>query len=232
MTGITVEIQRKVFGDRTILSDIGFTLAPGEVAALLGPSGCGKTTLLNLMGGIDEDFEGHVTASGAPVSMVFQAPRLLPWRTLAENIVIAGHVTELKAKDLLASVGLEADTDTYPEKASLGMQRRAALARALAVDPGLVLMDEPLVSLDQKNASQMLELIRSRLLETGASAVIATHHKDEALALADRILELGGTPTTLVGNSPSPLDRDARRDVHNVRAAIQHWVKTDDHAAG
>ncbi|MEM7239291.1 MAG: ATP-binding cassette domain-containing protein [Pseudomonadota bacterium] len=232
MTGITVKITRKAFGDRTILSDIGFKLAPGEVAALLGPSGCGKTTLLNLMGGIDDDFEGDVTASGAPVSMVFQAPRLLPWRTLTENIVIAGHVTELKAKDLLASVGLDADTDTYPEKASLGMQRRAALARALAVDPGLVLMDEPLVSLDQKNASQMLELIRSRLLETGASAVIATHHKDEALALADRILELGGTPTTLVRNSPSPLDREARLDVRNVRSAIQHWAKTDGHAAG
>lgn len=231
MSAVRVAIATKAYGHQTVLNDVTFELVDGEIAALLGPSGCGKTTLLNLLAGIDDDFVGTITRPSAPASMVFQAPRLLPWRTLTENIAIASGVGDEDALRLLTSVGLGEAASVYPEKASLGMQRRAALARALAVKPGLVLMDEPLVSLDQENAAQMIDLIRVHLAETGASAVISTHQRDEALALADRVLELGGTPATLIRDEPSPLDRMRRRDPDAVRAATRTWFSKSDQAA-
>lgn len=229
MIGLNVAIMAKSFGGRSILGDLAFSLAPGEVACLLGPSGCGKTTLLSLIAGLDDDFEGTIERPDGRIAMVFQAPRLLPWRTLTENIaLIPGAGGTQAARDKLAEVGLAEAADAYPEKVSLGMQRRAALARALAIEPGLILMDEPLVSLDPDNAIAMRLLIGDLLTRSGAAALIATHDRREALALADRILELGGTPATLIRDRSSPLIAGERSDADAVEAVYREWFGSND----
>ena len=145
----------------------------------------------------------------------------MPWRTLAQNIALIPGAHGLDdARERLARVGLGASADQYPEKVSVGMQRRAALARALAIRPALVLMDEPLVSLDADTAREMRSLLSETLHDAGVAALIATHDRREALHLADRIVELGGSPTTVVRNRQSPLDRHARRDMVQVEAAL------------
>ena len=217
---LRVAVREKRFGARTVLRDVAFTLAPGETAALLGPSGVGKSTLLGLVAALDRDFAGEIARPPGRVAFAFQTPRLLPWRTLAQNIALipgAGDLT--RARALLADVGLGEAADVYPERASLGMQRRAALARALAVRPSLLLMDEPLASLDAANAAAMRDLIRRVLAETGATALIATHDVAEALALTGRALTLGGAPATLTADRPSPLSPAARADAAAVAAA-------------
>jgi NitT/TauT family transport system ATP-binding protein len=232
MSGLDVAIRAKRFGPAQGLGEIAFTLAPGERAALIGPSGVGKSTLLAILAGLDAEFEGSVRRPPGRVAMAFQTPRLLPWRTLAQNIaLVPGAGGPDRARALLADVGLAEAADKHPERVSLGMQRRAALARALAVRPSFLLLDEPLVSLDAANAEAMRALIRRLLDETGAAAIIATHDRREALALADRVLELGGAPARLIADRPSPLDRTARLDPAQVEALHHDWFGAADCAA-
>lgn len=222
--GVDVDVAAKRFADNHVLSAIRFTLAPGERAALLGPSGVGKSTLLSLIAGLDDDFEGRIDRGAGVLAMVFQTPRLLPWRTLEQNLMIAApDAGRDAARAALAEVGLEAAAETHPERVSLGMQRRASLARALLVRPDLLLMDEPLVSLDVDSTRSMRALILKTLDLTGAAAIIATHDRREALALTDRALEIGGDPATLIRDRASPLDRGARRDEARVAAAAEDW---------
>lgn len=221
MTGLSVDIASKRFGAHEVLGEIRFALEPGERAALLGPSGIGKSTLLSLIAGTDPAFDGTITRPEGRIAMVFQTPRLLPWRTLAENIEIVPGARE--GRDLLASVGLAEAADQHPEKVSLGMQRRAALARAMAVQPDLILMDEPLVSLDPASASEMRRLLTKMLDRTGAAALMATHDRREALMLTDRVLMLDGPPARLVSDRRSPLDRETKRDEAAVEAVHAEW---------
>ena len=219
--GLTIAVAGKRFGDKAVLGPITARLEKGERAALLGPSGIGKSTLLNLIGGVDRGFEGRIERGPGRIAMVFQSPRLLPWRSLAENIALIPGAGGLdRARGLLAEVGLGDAADEHPEKVSLGMQRRAALARALAVAPSLILMDEPLVSLDPASADAMREMLIKTLDLTGATALIATHDRREALAIADRVLELDGPPAMLVRDRASPLDRLARRNVADVERVL------------
>jgi NitT/TauT family transport system ATP-binding protein len=222
--GLAIEVGAKRFGDREVLGEVDLVLAAGERAALLGPSGIGKSTLLAIAAGIDTDFEGRVLRPAGRVAVIFQNPRLLPWRTLAENIALVPGAGDLAhARALLAEVGLGDAADLHPERVSLGMQRRAALARALAVDPALLLLDEPTVSLDADSAAAMRELLRVAMERTGATALIATHDRAEALTLGDRVIELGGHPARVVRDRRSPLDRAARRNPAAVGSVHAHW---------
>ena len=216
-------------GGRRLVGPLNLGVSPGVIGAVLGPSGIGKSTLLNLVAGFDTDYQGTITPPHGRLAMVFQSPRLLPWRTLAQNIALIPGAPDLAAaRTLLAEAGLAEAADQYPEKVSLGMQRRAALCRALAVDPALILLDEPLVSLDPATAEQMRQLLRRTLDVTGATALMTTHDRREALALADRILEIGGSPATLVRDRPSPLSRAERLDPDKVETAYKALFKHPD----
>src|SRR5271166_6031167 len=132
-----------------ILSDLAFRLEAGRIGALIGPSGCGKSTLMRIVAGLDQSFEGRVEKPPGPLAVVFQEPRLLPWRTVEENIRLAAPRLGDKELDaLLKPLGLGEHRSYFPGELSLGLARRTALARAFSVKPALLLLDEPFVSLD------------------------------------------------------------------------------------
>lgn len=199
---LTVRIDEKRYrGVRDVVAVRGleFTLAAGSFVALVGPSGCGKTTLLDIIAGLDRDFRGTVARPPGRLGMVFQNPRLLPWRTLSENLALAAPAaTPAELAALLAAVGLADCADAYPRQLSLGMQRRAAVARAFAVRPDLLLLDEPFVSLDAANAETMRALLRDMLARHPATVLMVTHDLEEAAALAERVLFLSERPARVV----------------------------------
>ncbi|WP_286238445.1 ABC transporter ATP-binding protein [Neptuniibacter halophilus] len=193
------QVQPVQGGGRLILDRIGFTVAPGETICILGPSGCGKSTLLNQLAGL-----GRAPAwqAGSPdTGYLFQEPRLLPWRTVMQNLLLVEPDPD-KVISLLQQVGLAEYTGYYPTQISLGMARRVALVRCLLIQPELVLMDEPLASLDLNTADEMLALIRKLIVDDPARSLIyVTHQIDEALALADRIIVMTGSPGRIVLDS-------------------------------
>lgn len=228
MRGLRVALRGKTFDGSPVLGPVVFDLAAEERVALIGPSGIGKSTLIGLIAGVDPVFDGRIDRPDGPVAMVFQSPRLLPWRTLAQNVALVPGCDMARARLLLAEVGLAAAADLHPERVSLGMQRRAALARALAVEPAAILLDEPMVSLDPASAATMRALLTEAFDRTGAIGLIATHDRREALALADRVLELGGRPAELVSDRRSPLDRTERRDPEAVERVHAAWFGAAD----
>jgi ABC-type nitrate/sulfonate/bicarbonate transport system ATPase subunit len=183
-----------------VLANLSFALEEGETGALIGPSGCGKSTLMRILAGLDRDFEGsvHVPADGR-LGMVFQEPRLLPWRSVEDNVRLAApNVSEAEVAALFATLGLSEHGTHFPGELSGGLARRAALARAFAVRPTLLLLDEPFVSLDAPLARQ-LQRDLARLVESrGMITVLVTHDIDEAIALADRIFVLSARPAHVV----------------------------------
>ena len=185
----------------SVIADLAFTLEEGETGALIGPSGCGKSTLMRILAGLDRDFEGSVQVPArGRVGMVFQEPRLLPWRSVQDNVQLAApHASEAEVAALFAALGLSEHRTHFPGELSVGLARRAALARAFAVRPTLLLLDEPFVSLDAPLARQ-LQRDLARLVESrGMITVLVTHDVDEAIALADRIFVLSARPAHVLG---------------------------------
>jgi NitT/TauT family transport system ATP-binding protein len=216
-------------GRLEVLGQLAFTVASGEVVALVGPSGCGKTTLLRIIAGLDRDFRGEVSL---PVSitlgMVFQEPRLLAWRTVGDNVRLAApSISDAELTALFATLELSEHRDHYPGELSLGLARRAALARAFAVKPDLLLLDEPFVSLDDELAArlreELVELVNRRSLMT----LLVTHNLDEAIGLADRILFLSSSPAQLLAEFPVDCPRAARRpdDIAALRNRIMRRIR-------
>ena len=189
--------------------------------ALLGRSGAGKSTLLRIALGLDRAFEGRVRLPPGRIGAVFQEPRLLPWLTVAENLrlVVTEGVPEPDIAALLAAVGLSDATMRRPGELSLGMARRAAIARALAVDPAILVLDEPFVSLDRQLASTLGALLASRARQRGTLVLVTMHDVGHALAIADRILVLHGAPATLAADVAVPA-RDDAAAVARVRAEL------------
>jgi NitT/TauT family transport system ATP-binding protein len=186
---------------RSILHDVHFSLRQGEVCALLGPSGCGKTTLLRIVSGLDADFEGRlVLPREHKIGMVFQEPRLLPWRSVAQNLRLVGTSSDNDLAEIIAALRLSRHLDHFPGELSLGLARRVAIARAFAVKPDLLLLDEPFVSLDAALAARLREELLALVLKRKATTLIVTHDVEEAIAIADRILVLSAAPGRLIAD--------------------------------
>lgn len=182
-----------------MLQNVVVQLDPGETLALVGPSGVGKSSLLRVIAGIDTRHDARCTVHGT-CAMVFQEPTLLPWRTLFDNIRVttgAGHSAIAAALD---DVGLLARAEDYPSQLSLGQQRRLALARAFAVQPDLLLLDEPFVSLDPALVDEMMTLFATLRAQHNVATILVTHIAEEAQKLADRIVTLGGSPGTILSD--------------------------------
>lgn len=184
-----------------VIAGVAFTLEEGETGALIGPSGCGKSTLLRIIAGLDRDYEGFVhTPAQERIGMAFQEPRLLPWRSLEDNIRLAApQATDHEIDALLTALGLAEHRTHFPGELSLGLARRAALARAFAIRPTLLLLDEPFVSLDTPLALQLQHDL-ARLVESRSmSTLLVTHDLGEAIHLADRIFVLSPRPARVIG---------------------------------
>ena len=206
------------------LREISFGVGAGELAALVGPSGCGKSTLLRIIAGLRPATSGTVGVGGRPVDgplhavgMVFQAPVLLKWRRVLDNVLLPAELAGLdsrryepRARELLSLVGLDGFADKYPRELSGGMQQRAALCRALLLDPPLLLMDEPFGALDAMTRDELnLELLRvwGEGNERRKTIVFVTHSIPEAVFLADRVVVLTPRPGRVASIVPVPLPR-------------------------
>src|SRR5262245_53914435 len=206
---LEVSVKHKAFSAATggilrVIDGLAFSLGKGEVGALVGPSGCGKTTLLRIMAGLDPAYEGSV---GLPdhgrLGMVFQEPRLLPWRTLEQNVRLAApNATDADLDALFAALGLAAHRHHFPGELSLGQARRVALARAFAVKPDLLVLDEPFVSLDAALAKHLQEELVALVTSRNVTTLIVTHSMDEAIGLADRLFLLSASPAHVVAEVP------------------------------
>jgi NitT/TauT family transport system ATP-binding protein len=189
---LRVEGLSKRRGGRVLFGGVCFSLGKGEVLGLSGPSGAGKTTLLTILAGLDADYEGTVRWHGTPrLGMVFQSPRLLPWRTALDNVALAVGGDRGRALAMLESVGLADAAALYPARLSLGMARRVALARALAIDPEVLLLDEAFVSLDPKSADRARTTVLDAVRRRGMAALTVSHDRPDLEKMASRILELG-----------------------------------------
>lgn len=223
MTRVEIHIRRKAYpargraGEHLAIRDLRLDLDEGAFTCLIGPSGCGKTTLLNILAGLDPDFDGAVTihhrhAGQAVTGYVFQNPRLLPWRTVRENIelVLSRNAPSTAIDALLGALGLAEAQQVYPQRLSLGMSRRAAIARAFAVEPDILLMDEPFVSLDPPTAKNARQLLLELWAERPHTVLFVTHDLDEALFLGDRLVFLGPPPASIVADVAVGLPRAER----------------------
>ncbi|WP_245444182.1 ABC transporter ATP-binding protein [Microvirga sp. KLBC 81] len=201
---LQVTIQRKVYPaqagapSRVLFRNLSLDIEAGEVCAIVGPSGIGKSSLLQIAAGLDQDFEGSITGLPQPAGYLFQSPRLLPWRTARQNLELVIPDQPGKAAEWLAQVGLAGSEDIYPQRLSLGMARRVALARALAVEPKLLLLDEPFASLDEDTSRDMQGLVARHMRKLRPTTLLVTHHWHEAAALAQRVITLDGVPARIV----------------------------------
>ena len=226
---VTVAGVSKTFegeeGPVRALQDVEFEVRDGEFVCIVGPSGCGKTTLFRIIGGIDRATGGDVLLSGEPVTgptpdlgIVFQEYHLFPWRTVRENVAFGLKQTGTEAErrrervnEMLRLVGLEGSGDSYPSRLSGGMKQRVAIARALAVDPELLLMDEPFGSVDAQTRNMLHEELLDIWAETGKTVLFVTHDVEEAVKLADRILVMSPGPGSVSEIVNVDLDRPRDR---------------------
>ncbi|NHX41559.1 MULTISPECIES: ABC transporter ATP-binding protein [Haloarcula] len=221
-------------GTTIALRDVSLTISPGEFITVLGPSGCGKTTLLRLVSGLESPTSGDITVAGDPVEgpdpsrgTVFQAYHLFPWLSVQENIGFG--LVELgmpdaerrdRVQEMLNLVGLSEFATAYPKELSGGMKQRVGLARALAVDPDILLLDEPFGSVDMQTRRRLQRELLDIWRDTNKTVLFVTHDIEEAVALSDRIVVLSGTPgsvrdTTVVEQS-RPRDRSEQWFVDRV----------------
>ncbi|MGC2082539.1 MAG: ATP-binding cassette domain-containing protein [Bradyrhizobium sp.] len=195
-----------------VLADIRFSLATGEVGVVVGPSGCGKSTMLRILAGLDPNYQGRVARPGrARLAMVFQEPRLLPWRSVEDNVRLAApEADEARLTALFSLLELGAHREHYPGELSLGLARRVALARAFAIEPDFLILDEPLASLDDALAARLREEIAGLVGHRPMITLLVTHSLDDAVRLGDKLLLLSSRPARLLHTLPIAIPRAAR----------------------
>jgi ABC-type nitrate/sulfonate/bicarbonate transport system ATPase subunit len=228
---IAADCLTKSYDGRTALDSVSFRIEPGQFYAVVGPSGCGKTTLLKIVHGLSRASAGEVLVNGLPVdqpcrsrAVVFQGDSLMPWRTVLDNVAFgleAGGLkrreARAKAQPYLKLVELEEFADYHPHQLSGGMRQRVNLARALAVEPEVLLMDEPFAALDAQTREVMQEELLRIWHQRSQTVMFVTHQIDEAVLLADRILVLGSRPGRVIRVVDVDLPRP--RDLHLKRSA-------------
>jgi len=224
----------KSFGRQAVLRDIDLEIAPGEIVCLLGPSGCGKTTLLNLVAGLLTPDAGEIVRP-ARIGYVFQEPRLLPWRTVAENVAFGLKAQGAPAEErafvaaaYIARLGLAEAAGSYPHQLSGGMRQRVSLGRALAIDPELLLLDEPFKSLDVLLRIDLLRLLLDEWKLKPRPMLFVTHEVGEAALVGHRAAVLGGRPArvrAIVAGERPPEERQAGDpDVLRMESELYHLL--------
>lgn len=229
----------KRYGQADVLAGIDLQVQAGKVLAIVGPSGCGKSTLLNILSGLLAADAGTLRVQGQPaarfrdwrrIAYMFQEDRLLPWRSVLDNVVLGLEAQGVpraeryrRAQDTLALVGLHDVAHAWPHELSGGMRSRVALARSLAVQPSVLLMDEPFSKLDPQTRTQMHDELLRIQAESAATIVFVTHDMEEAVVLADRIVRLVPRPGRIaevvdLHDLPRPRDPVAPLVAERVRA--------------
>jgi NitT/TauT family transport system ATP-binding protein len=212
------------FGALDVLDDVSFTVRAGEVVAIVGPSGCGKSTLLSILGGLLQPTNGAAELRGGPpagslnpLTFVFQDFALLPWCTVEENVAFplehagfSGRERSAIIDDALRRTGLTDFREAWPKQLSGGMRQRVGIARALAVRPAILLMDEPLSALDSQTRELLMEDFVRLLADGSMGAVYVTHNLEEAVRLADRIVVLSRRPGRVRETVTIPMTRSER----------------------
>ncbi len=237
-------------GETLALSDISFSLSPGEFAAVVGPSGCGKSTLLSLLCGLAEPDTGQILLDGRPLRQspsatgyMLQKDHLFPWRDILSNVSLGLEIQKrltpeanAHLKEMLSSYGLEGFEHARPSELSGGMRQRAALIRTLALEPDLLLLDEPFSALDYQTRLSVCDDISSILRNTKKTAVLVTHDLSEAISIADRIIILTPRPGKIKKILPilfpkdcvTPLKRRNCPEFSGYFNAVWKELKTDE----
>ncbi len=232
---LRINVRRKRFpavGDappKTVIENLRLDVAADDFVALFGPSGCGKTTLLNLIAGLDTDFDGEISLPRhARIGYMFQEPRLLPWLTVEDNLkLVLGKTPDQDAliESWLEEMRLADVRQVFPTRLSLGMARRVALARAFIIRPTVLLMDEPFVSLDEPTAQRLRQLLLETLQAHPATVLFVTHNLREAIMLARHIVLLSPAPARVIDEIAVPLCLEERLEgaaIERVRSEVMH----------
>ena len=224
VTGLSRTFTTKGHRARPALVDVNLTVPSSQFLSIIGASGCGKSTLLRLLGGLDQPTGGMVTVGAEDpkvvkgrgvIGFVPQSPALLPWKSVIDNVALLDNLgpwsgrrlTEPKVTEWLDRVELPGEGDLLPHQLSGGMQQRVALARAFAIEPALLLMDEPFNALDEVTRHHMQSLLADLWRLTQPTVVFVTHSIDEAVKLSDRVVVISGAPGTIVADIAIELDR-------------------------
>lgn len=237
MTDIHIDIKQKTYAAKgsakahLAIENFKLSLESHEFVCLVGSSGCGKTTLLNSIAGLDTDFVGEILVGQQHISpkigYVFQNPRLLPWRTVRENIELAlENVTQSSetVDSLLRIMQLDSVQNVYPERLSLGMSRRVAIIRAFAINPDVLLMDEPFVSLDPPTARQVRSLLLQLWQQRPHTVLFVTHDLREAIALADKLVFLSPPPMQIISQIAVTIPRNQRDNEQAIETFRQQLL--------
>ncbi|WP_036583351.1 ABC transporter ATP-binding protein [Paenibacillus darwinianus] len=240
MQTIHVDHATKRFGSLEVLKQVDFRLEQGEFAAIVGPSGCGKSTVLRMIAGLDHPTEGTVSANQKPIEaphpsrvLIFQEHALYPWRTVEKNVAFGLELAGMPKKEcqnrvdaLLKKVGLSGFQSYYPHQLSGGMRQRASIARALAMDPEVLLLDEPFGALDAITKITMQNELLRLWEGSGKTVLLITHDIDEAIYLADTIHVMSPRPGVIVetirSEVPRPRNRNGADFVHLREKIMTH----------
>ena len=236
---ITIQNVSRSYESIRALADVSFSVSEGEFCCVVGPSGCGKTTLLRAIAGLDDPDGGSILVGGDPVTgpgldrgMVFQEYALFPWRTVRGNIRFGLDRPacdcpdcEGRVRELIDLVGLDGFEDAYPKELSGGMKQRVGIARALAPDPEIILMDEPFGSVDARTRDRLHAELLDIWTQTGQTVVFVTHDIDEAVTLADRVVVMDADPGTVQSTFSIDLERPRER---TSRDFVDHVARIRD----